>query len=139
MEDDGGVEDAFCVGAPSTADACDAGEGVRREVVKDRTEYLVRKEAVPEVHGAASGSLSLSLMSSWRWEHRFVVLLASPERGHASTGNKGGSSRNSENESDFEITVYIYGYSRERRESSIHFCFPSQTSVICFTARRSKG
>ena len=42
MEDDGGVEDALRVGAPSTGDECDAGECVRREVVKDGTEYFVR-------------------------------------------------------------------------------------------------
>ncbi len=48
MDDDGGVEDAFRVGAPSAGDESGAGECRRREAVKNGTEYLVRK-AISEV------------------------------------------------------------------------------------------
>jgi len=43
MDDDGGVEEAFCVGAPPAGDDGDARECVSREVVKNSVEYLVRK------------------------------------------------------------------------------------------------
>ena len=59
VEDDGGVEDALCVGAPFTGDECDAGECVRGEVVKNGTEYLVRK-ALSEVYAGSDSSLSPS-------------------------------------------------------------------------------
>lgn len=45
MDDDGGVEQALRVGAPSARDARDARERVSREVVEDGVEYLVGKAA----------------------------------------------------------------------------------------------
>ena len=50
VDGDGGVEDAFCVGAPAAGDARDAGECVSREAVKDGAECLVWK-AISKVAG----------------------------------------------------------------------------------------
>jgi len=53
MDDDGGIEDAFRVGAPSAGDESDTGECVRGEVVKNGTEYFVR-EGISEVEARCS-------------------------------------------------------------------------------------
>lgn len=55
VDDDGGVEQALCVGAPSVGDEDDAGERVLGEVVKDGMEYLVREDDVSEICGGGGG------------------------------------------------------------------------------------
>jgi len=45
VDDDRGVEQAICVGAPPVGDEGDAGERVPGEVLENSIEYLVRKAA----------------------------------------------------------------------------------------------
>ena len=75
VDGDGGVEDAFCVGAPAAGDARDAGECVSREAVKDGAECLVWKAiskvavVVPVDSGGGGGGGGGSCRR-WQWKHR---------------------------------------------------------------------
>ena len=99
VEEDGGVEDTFGVGAPLVGDERDACECARREVVTDGTEYLVW-EAVfsDEVCCHCTGCDGSSLSSSRRWKKHgrsFVLSVGERERerererGHKSNSSIG--------------------------------------------------
>ena len=77
VDGDGGVEDAFCVGAPAAGDARDAGECVSREAVKDGAECLVWKAiskvavVVPvDSGGGGGGGGGGGSCRRWQWKHR---------------------------------------------------------------------
>ena len=55
VDDDGGVEKALCVSAPSVGDEDDAGERGLGEVVKDSVKYFVREDISEIGGGGGSG------------------------------------------------------------------------------------